>query len=215
MVKKLLLLVAAAAIVLSVGCDDDEGIQIWSQAQWTAEGWACWRNADYDGAITAFGNALKVDPYYAEAHAGLGWTYVRMHTMEDAADVFEDAVMVAEQAGTAVEVKHVIYMGAATAYESIDEYGLSAKRGRYMLNNLNGDAFKFIQAVPPDTKATVTVYDLYIVLALDYYGLGDADNCVWAINKMRGKIGESTNYTFKDWRDTTAEIERLIKKDPS
>jgi tetratricopeptide (TPR) repeat protein len=215
MAKKLMLLVAAAAIILSVGCEEDDDITIWSQAQWTADGWACWRAADYDAAITAFGNALKVDPYYAEAHGGLGWTYMRMHEMEEAADVFENAVLVSEQAGTKLEVKQMIFMGAATAYESIDEYQLSAERGRYMVNALKGDDFEFKQAVGENEKVTITGYDLYIVLALDYYGLGNANNCVWAINKMRGAIGETTNYKFKDWRNVTAEIERLIKKDPS
>ncbi len=212
MAKKLLLLVAAAAIILSFGCEEDEDITTRSQAQWTDEGWTRWRAADYDGAVTAFGNALKVDPYYAEAHGGLGWTYLRMQDMEDAADVFEDAIMTAEQAGTKNEVKQIIYMGATTAYEAIDEYKLSAERGRYMINNLDGANFKFEQA---STPATITGYDLYIVLALDYYGLGDATNCVWAINRMRGMLQESTNYKFTNWKETTAEIERLIKLDPS
>jgi len=215
MAKKLLLLVAAAAIILSFGCEPEKDFELWSQEQWTEEGWTRWRVADYDGAVTAFGNALKVDPYYAEAHGGLGWANIRMHNMEDAADVFEDAVMVSEQAGTKEQVKQVIYMGATTAYEAIDEYKLSAARGRYMINNLNGAKFEFKQAVGKDEEPTVTGYDLYIVLTLDYYGLGDAGNCVWAINRMRGVLKESTNYKFKNWKETTAEIERLIKLDPS
>lgn len=215
MAKKFLLLVAAAAIVLGLACGEDEEIELWSQAQWTEEGWARWRQADYDGAVTAFGNALKVDPYYAEAHGGLGWTYIRTQDMEDAADVLENAIMMSEQAGTREQVRQVIYMGAATAYEAIDEYQLSADRGRFMEANLNGGKFEFHQAVPRNAKVKITGYDLYIVLALDYYGLGDAGNCVWAINKMRGKIGESTNYQFKSWKETTAEIERLIQKDPT
>jgi tetratricopeptide (TPR) repeat protein len=215
MAKKLLLLFAAAAIILSVGCEKEKEFGLWSQEEWTKEGWVRWRQADYDGAETAFGNALKVDPYYAEAHGGLGWTYIRMHNVDEAADVFENAVLVSEEPGTNLEVKQVVYMGAATAYEAIDEYGLSAQRGRFMVNNLDGDNFKFAQAVAEGAAPTVTGYDLYIVLALDYYGLGSADDCVWAINRMRGKVGEATNYKFKNWKDTTAEIERLIEKDPS
>jgi tetratricopeptide (TPR) repeat protein len=215
MAKKLLLLVAAAAIILSLACEEEPEFFTWSQAQWTEEGWARWRGTDYDGAVTAFGNALKVDPYYAEAHGGLGWTYIRMQVMEDAAEVFEDAIMMSEQAGTENQVRQVVFMGAATAYEAIDEYRLSADRGRHMVDNLDGDNFKFDQSVPKDAKVRITGYDLYIVLALDYYGLGDAGNCVWAINKMRGKVSEPTNYTFKDWKETTAEIERLIQKDPT
>ncbi len=215
MAKKLLLLFAAAAIILSFGCEEEKGITTKSQAQWTAEGWTLWRAADYHGAETDFGNALKVDPYYAEAHGGLGWTYIRMQNFDGAADVFEDAVLVSEQPGTTAEVKQVIYMGAVTAYEAIDEYGLSAARGRFMIDRLGGDNFEFKQAVAEGAKPTITAYDLYILLALDYYGLGEAGNCVWAINKMRGKIGESTNYKFKNWKETTAELERLIGKDPS
>jgi tetratricopeptide (TPR) repeat protein len=215
MAKKLLLMVAAAALVLAlVGCEDDE-FTTKSQADWTNEGWAAWRDADYPLAITSFGNATKADPYYAEAHAGIGWTYLRTHSLGDAAEVFEDAILYADQPGTKEQVRQVIYMGAATAYEGMDEYALSAARGRYMINNLNGAKFEFEQAVPEGVDPTITGYDLYIVLALDYYGLGNADNCVWAINKMRGMVGESTNYRFSNWRNTTLEIERLIGKDPS
>lgn len=209
MAKKLLLMVAAAALVLAlVGCEEQE-FEKKSQAQWTEEGWAAWETANYPLAITSFGNAIKVDPYYAEAHAGMGWTYLRTHNLGDAAEVFEDAMLYGDQPGTAKAVRQMIYMGAATAYEGMDEYGLSAARGRYMINNLDGQNFVF----EADNK--ITGYDLYIVLALDYYGLGDATNTVWAINKMRGMVNESTNYQFSNWRNATIEIERLIGKDPS
>jgi tetratricopeptide (TPR) repeat protein len=207
MVKKLLILVGAAAIMFSLGCDDGENEPIPSQADWTAEGWTCWQRGDYDGAEAAFGNALKVDPYYAEAHGGLGWTYMRMQSLDEAVDTFEDAILVAEQA--TLPVRQLIFMGAATAYEANDDYGISAQRGRYMINNLDGQNFKF----GPDTS--VTGYDLYIILALDYFGLGQSDNCVWAINQMRAMVGESKTYKFTNWKNVTTEIERLIGKDPS
>ncbi len=213
MVKKLLPLVAAAAIIVSLGCDRDEGVEEWSQADWTNAGWESWTQGNYEAAESAFGSALKVDPYYAEAHAGMGWTLLRTQNVDDAVGAFEDAVLVGEQAGTPLEVRQVIYMGAATAYEAGDEYGLSAARGRHMVKNLDGDNFRFLKKADPDKH--ITGYDLYIILALDYYGLGDAGNCVWAINRMRRKIKEPTNYKFKNWKETTAEIERLIAKDPS
>ncbi len=209
MVKKLLILVGAAAILLSLGCDGDKPFDTMSQAEWTAEGWAAWQKGDYDGAETAFGNALKVDPYYAEAHGGLGWNYIRTQSLDEACDRFENAILIAEQATTLLPVRQLIYMGAATAYQANDEYKISAERGRYMVNNLDGANFEF------EADIRVTGYDLYIVLALDYYGLGAADKCVWAINKMRGKVGESTNYKFSNWKNVTTEIERLIGKDPS
>jgi tetratricopeptide (TPR) repeat protein len=209
MARKLLILVGAAAIMFSLGCKKDEEFGAMSQADWTAEGWNAWARGDYDGAETAFGNALKVDPYYPEAHGGLGWTYMRMQNLEEALGTFEDAILVSEQAGTPLAVRQLIYMGAATAYEANDEYLLSAQRGRYLINHLKGQTFVF------GADSRVTGYDLYIILALDYYGLGQADNCVWAINKMRGMLHEPTNYQFSNWKNATTEIERLINKDPS
>jgi tetratricopeptide (TPR) repeat protein len=213
MVKKLLPLVAAAAIIVSLGCEGDEEFKEWSQADWTNAGWENWARGNYEAAESAFGNALKVDPYYAEAHAGMGWTLLRTQDVDDAVGAFEDAVLVGEQAGTPLQVRQVIYMGATTAYEASDEYKLSAARGRHMVSNLDGDNFKFPEKADPGKH--ITGYDLYIILALDYYGLGDPGNCVWAINKMRRKIKEPATYKFKNWKETTAEIERLIGKDPS
>jgi tetratricopeptide (TPR) repeat protein len=206
MAKKLLILVAAAAIVISLGCTPTEEFVKKSQQEWTADGWAAWQKGDYDGAELAFGNALKVDPYYADARGGLGWTYLRMQNLEEAVAAFEDGILMSEQAG--LPVRQLIYMGAATAYEANDDYRLSAARGRYMVNNLDGENFKF----KADKK--VTGYDLYIVMALDYYGLGDSTNCVWAINRMRSMAGEKPTYKFTNWKNITAEIERLIGKDP-
>lgn len=207
MVKKLLILVGAAAILFSLGCQKDEEFQELSQAEWTAKGWEYWKAGDYDGAETAFGNALKVDPYYSEAHGGLGWTFMRMQNLEEAISKFEDAILTSEQSG--MKVRQLIYMGAAAAYEANDDFKTSAERGRYMINNLDGQKFTF----HPDPS--VTGYDLYIILALDYYGLGQADNCIWAINQMRAMVGESKTYKFTNWKNVTAEIERLIGKDPS
>jgi hypothetical protein len=100
-------------------------------------------------------------------------------------------------------------MGVATAYQANDDYDVSAERALFMINNLQGQNFTFIG------DSRVTGYDVYILLALNYYGMGNANRCVWAVNKMRGMIGESQNYEFTDWRAMTAEIERLIGRDPS
>jgi len=199
-----------AAVIFAIGCEE-EAPGVYSQGDWTVEGWKLWLAGDYEGAATAFGNAIKRDPYYAEAHGGLGWTYIRMQDYEGAADTFENAILAGEQSWTPLATRQLIYMGAATAYEALDEYALSADRGRYMANNLLTSEFRFLN---PDVTH-VTTYDLYIILALDYYGLADDDNCVWAINKMRSAVGERPNYEFTTWEAATKEIERLVAKDPS
>lgn len=208
--------VLASAFVLLVfiaGCEKEEEVGIYSQADWTAEGWKYWVQGNpnlYEDALRAFGNALKVDPYYAEAYGGQGWTYLRMQDYESAVNVFEDAILIAEQTWTPLKTKQLIYMGAATAYEALDEYAESAERGRYMANNLRPETWRNVFY-----DRHVSDYDLYIILALDYYGLADKDNCVWAINKMRAIVGEQPNYQFTTWEAATREINRLVEKDPT
>jgi len=98
MVKKLLPLVAAAAIIVSLGCEKEGAPEEWSQADWTNAGWESWVQGNYEAAESGFGNALKVDPYYAEAHAGMGWTLLRTQNIEDAVGAFETAVLIGERA---------------------------------------------------------------------------------------------------------------------
>lgn len=206
--KYLVLAAAVTALIVGLGCEEIT-IDRYSQADWTVEGWKAFIQGDYENAELYFGNALKEDPYYVEAIAGMGWTYIRKDKVLEAVNAFENAVLAADTPGTPLYVKHAVYMGAATAYLAADEYSLSAERGRYMANNLLTSAFK----LKGDPK--VTDYDLYVVLALDYFGLGDSSNCVWAINKMRGLVGETANYTFTNWAAAATEIDRLVKKDPS
>ncbi len=206
---KYLVMAAAAATLLVILACEEALINPNSQEDWTNEGWKRWKAGDYHGAETAFGNAIKVDPFYAEAYGGQGWTYIRLQQPGDAGDTFEDAILLAEQGGTPLSTRQLIYMGAATAFEADDEYAISADRGRYMANNLLGTPFTF------KADTSVTDYDLYIILSLDYYAVGDSTNCVWAINKMRALINEQPNYQFQNWQKTTQEIDRLVGLDPS
>jgi len=206
--KYLVLAAAVAALIVGLGCEEIT-IDRYSQADWTVEGWKAFFQEDYEQAELCFGNAMKEDPYYVEAIAGMGWTYIRTDRMLEAVGAFENAVLAAETPGTPLYVKQAVYMGAATAFLASDEYGLSAERGRYMADNLLTSRFE----LKGDPK--VTDFDLFVVLALDYFGLGDSQNCVWAINKMRGQVGEPTNYSFSNWSAAAVEIERLVNKDPS
>ncbi len=208
---RILLLATAALFLILVAACTNEPAPPNSQRDWAIEGWKHWLTADYEGAETAFGNALKVDPNFAEGYGGLGWTYIREQRLEDAVVNFEKGKLYAQQEGTPLATRQLVYMGGAVAYEAMDEYTYSVEFGRYMSDNLlpGGDAFDSFY------DAHVTTYDLYIILALDYYGLADETNTVWAINKMRVLVGEQGNYQFTTWEDATKEIERLVDKDPS
>jgi tetratricopeptide (TPR) repeat protein len=202
------LLAAAVLAVLLVGLAcEPENENVKSQAEWVSEGWARWQVGEYDDANLAFGNALKRDPYYAPAFSGVGWTLIREHDPEGAAGRLEDGRLLAESGS--LHVRQEMYYGLASAYNAGGDFMTSADRGRYMADHLPENGFKL-----PVTNARLNYYDLYLLLAVDYYGLGDSANTVWAINKMRGKNQEPTNFVFTTWAAAAAEIDRLSGEDP-
>jgi tetratricopeptide (TPR) repeat protein len=207
-IKYLLWATAAAALILFVACEEESTVPK-SQAEWVAEGWQLYHQADFVGAEHAFGNAVKVDPYYAEAYSGQAWTILRLHDAEAAVDVFEDAVLLAQETATPLYMKQQIYMGTLQAYFTIGEYGDGAYYGRFMADNLSPSTFKFAG------DSRVTGYDLYILLTMDYFALGDSANTVWGINLMRTEIGEQPTYTFQGWNAAATEIQRLANADPT
>lgn len=200
--------VVASVFLVGVACNDEEEKEANSQADWCALGWTALANGNLDYAETMFGNAIKVDPYYAEAHGGLGWTYIRMHDPEGAAIVFEDAILLARQPGVPVKAQQIVYLGACQAYNAAENLPYSSEYGRYMANNLKDDTFCL-----PNQK-NVNTYDLYILLCLDYFGVSNEENTVWAINKARAYSGEQPTYTFNGWENAALEIDRLANKDP-
>jgi len=210
MKSKYMILAAVVASVFLVGvaCEKEEEASVKSQADWCADGWLALMNNNFTDAEFLFGNAIKVDPYYAEAHAGLGWTYIRMHDPVSAESVFEDAILIARQPGTPIRAQQIVYLGACQAYNAGENLSYSAEHGRYMADNLKNEAFYL-----PNQK-NVNTYDLYILLCLDYFGLGQQDNTVWAINKARAYSGEQPTYTFNGWENAAVEIDRLAGKDP-
>jgi hypothetical protein len=213
MKSKYMIIAAVVALVFMVGvaCEKEEESNAKSQADWCTDGWTALASGHLTDAEYLFGNAIKVDPYYAEARGGLGWTYIRQHDPVSAENVFEDAVLIAQQPGTPLKAKQIVYLGACQAYNAGENLAYSAENGRYMANNLKDEGF-FL----PKQKL-VNTYDLYVLLCLDYFGLGDEDNTVWAINKARAYCpigGYPATYTFNGWENAATEIGRLAAQDP-
>lgn len=202
--KVRILLVAAmmlAAGTVMIGCESNVVNAPTSQADFTSAGWEAWRNGQYDSAHEMFGNAYKMDDTYAEAYTGDGWTFFREEELNDAFEHFSNAELLnpADVDAAAGNSCVLLYQGYFT--DSVDQ-------GNRVIS-ADGDGYVFAE------DNSVSAFDVYMVMALDFMGLGNANNCCAQINNMRRIIGEAENFSSTDWQAIATEISRLSDLDPS
>jgi tetratricopeptide (TPR) repeat protein len=201
---KIIHLLFVAMILASfvfIGCEATPVVTPTSQQEFTDAGWQAWAERQYTNAHEMFQNAYKIDATYADAYNGDAWTYFREEDLQAAFNKFmqaqymDNALLDSFAGNSAV----LLYMGY---------FNDSALYGTYVSDNA-GDNYTFARDV------AVTSFDVYMVLALDYFGLADSVNCCVQINNMRRIIGEPTNFGSGDWNAIATEIDRLSDLDPS
>jgi tetratricopeptide (TPR) repeat protein len=200
-VKHLLFVAMILASFVFIGCETTPVITPTSQQEFTEAGWQAWANGQYISAHEMFQNAYKMDDTYADAYNGDAWTYFREENLPTAFNKFmkaqyQDTSLLDSFVGNSAVLLYMGYFNDSVLY------------GTYVSDNA-GDNYTF----PRDPK--VTSFDVYMVLALDYFGLGNAPSCCAQINNMRRIIGEPTDYSSSDWQAIAAEIDRLSGLDPS
>jgi len=85
-----LLVGLVSALALIVGCGGgDGGGGGPDAAALTAEGWALYEAGNYEGAIGKFDEAIDADASYSDAYNGLGWSYGKLDSLEEALDNFD------------------------------------------------------------------------------------------------------------------------------
>jgi len=76
-------------LVLLAGCGGGGGGGGPDAAALTAEGWALYEAADYEGAVEKFDAAVDADAGYSDAYNGLGWSYGKMDSLAEAVASFD------------------------------------------------------------------------------------------------------------------------------
>jgi tetratricopeptide (TPR) repeat protein len=74
---------------LMAGCGGGGGGGGPDAASLTAEGWALYEAGHYSEAIGKFDAAVEADPSYADAYNGLGWTYGKLDSLDEALANFD------------------------------------------------------------------------------------------------------------------------------
>jgi tetratricopeptide (TPR) repeat protein len=199
------------------GCENEEDIIDGPPPDYVALGWYAWEAGDYDKAKYYFGNALKLDENYMPAYNGLGWTYMRLQYLGTSADYLQDGILYGASYSDFDSDKRALYVGLTYTLLAADDFNGSI---------IAGEAYLSMDP-PPETiggaggtwvhshNARFTAYDVYIILALDYFAEGDSYKCVNMVHYMQRKLGDSDDYVFTTWADLAAKIEEMAGKDPS
>jgi hypothetical protein len=127
----------------------------------TLEGWSTYEEGNLVAAISQFLVARDENPDCADAENGLGWTYARFDSLEDAVESFEAALTLDENLIDA-------WAGLALVSSARSDHEEAINSALQVLD-VEGDDYVFRR------DASVTSADLRLLLAQSYFYTGQYD----------------------------------------
>lgn len=182
--------VLAVCGLLISGCgDDDIGAE-----QLTSEGWTLFETGEYELARSKFEEALALDGEFADADNGLGWTWLRLDSLEVAVSSFDAAL---DKGLTSADP----YAGQAVAYRDLEPVDLESAvaaadsaLGRHV-------RYEFAHDRAFDWR------DLRLILAQSYFGLQRYAQASAQVDSLGGRVPEPNSERFVE--ELLLEIEKL------
>lgn len=93
-----------------------------TSTSWCTTGWSEFEGGEWSAAQTAFEGALRIKPAMAQAHLGLGWTYLRTSRLVDATEelmlIAGDHPATARHASAGLAFAYIIQGNPADAIEA-------------------------------------------------------------------------------------------------
>ena len=162
------------------GCSDDAEVDIATVEKRQADGWTAYDKGDFSAALLHFERVIELDATFADAHNGLGWTYLSTtHAPATAPEVLAKAQTAFEAAIRSDASSADAWIGLANTLflrrESGSDFQLAL---RAIDNALQGDPQTLFRH---DYQSTA---DLYALRAACYYYLGQADLARSAIESV-------------------------------
>jgi tetratricopeptide (TPR) repeat protein len=187
--------VLTLGIFLSCGGGGGGGGPEVTAEQLTSEGWARFEAGDFQGAMSKFEGAIAIDSNYGEAYNGLGWSCVKIDSLEAAVNAFGQAISKGVSTADPRAGKAVVYrdLEPVDFQASIDWADSAlARDSDYVFSH--------------DT--TMTWKDLRLILAQSYYGLHEYEEALEQVDILDPENTlNSGSDTFVE--DLLAELQRL------
>jgi tetratricopeptide (TPR) repeat protein len=92
LIRSLALTLALGLVILWIGCGDKGTCPELTAESMTAEGWALFETGDFASAISKFEAAISTDTTYADAYNGLGWSHLRLDSLNRSISDFTESL---------------------------------------------------------------------------------------------------------------------------
>lgn len=194
-----LAVIFALALVQGCGGGGGDTAPAESASSRTNEGWALFESGDYEGAIEKFERAIVLDPTYAGAYSGLGWSYARLDTLSKSLDNFGMAIAGSKTSGVLVDS----YAGSAPVYRDLDTRPSHFDSAAVYASNALSLDRRYVFEYDGDFDW----HDLHLIMAQSYFALNDYTSANARVDSLGGNVQDPGSPTFIE--DLADEIERL------
>lgn len=194
--RAVIFVMCLCSLVLALGCGGDGGGPSDTAASLTASGWALFEKGQYDQAIDKFTRALGLDPEYADAYNGLGWTHAKLDSLANSLENFgmcvtNDPDLTEGYAGCAPVYRD--YETEPAHFDSAIAFASEALSQESTFEFSHDTSFNW--------------RDLRLIMAQSYYGLGEFLSAKEQVDALGGHSLDPGSPTFVE--ELAAEIERL------
>ena len=157
--------------LIFLGCSEDAEIDTATVEKRQADGWTAYGKGDFSAALLHFERVIELDATFADAHNGLGWTYLSTkrapattpEVLTKAQTAFEAAIRSdASSADAWIGLANTLFLRR----ESSSDFQIAL---RAIDNALQGDQRTLFRH---DYRSTA---DIYALRAACYYYLGQTD----------------------------------------
>ncbi|RKU13244.1 hypothetical protein C6501_09615 [Candidatus Poribacteria bacterium] len=160
------------SLLMLGGCSNDAETDAATTLSHTQQGWHAYKLGDYTQALLSFERALNIDPEFADAHNGVGWSHLSLSlTLPLVQEAFQNALRYdASNADAWVGLANVLYLRYKDSSDFTDAI-------RAIDNALQADA-QYLYRHDYDSNA-----ELYALKAACYLYLGESQLAKQEVDK--------------------------------
>ena len=177
---KILIILLITALIFA--CEEKKTGPSNSAADLVEEGWTLFIEAtgdeDFENANIKFLAALQQDTTYADAHNGMGWCFAKLDSLNKSILAFQTCINVDPPDSIVSEA----YAGISISYQANGDYQSSIDNGSYITS---GWVFS--------RDANVNYQDVILILAEDYYAIGEFTLCLYKVQILDPTFNVNVN----------------------